>query len=104
MRMPDRTALRACVFRERARRGAALLRRSVFGPARPEDAAWPGGFLSPGHGLEPGYPERRTQTVLRNGLAVDGTHAPFPAPARPFLGLSLPSAFSWSALPLFCEF
>lgn len=51
---------------------AALLRRGVLIPARPEDVASLGRFLTHGLGLEPAYAESRIQTILRNGLAVDG--------------------------------
>lgn len=51
---------------------AALLRRGVLIPVRPEDVASLGRFLTHGLGLEPAYAESRIQTILRNGLAVDG--------------------------------
>ena len=60
----------------------ALLRRGVLLPARGEDAANLGLFLTRGLGLEPAYLEERVQTLLRNGLAVDDFAVPLAAGDR----------------------
>ncbi|WP_229772460.1 hypothetical protein [Desulfovibrio porci] len=68
----------------------ALLRRGVLLPARGEDAANLGLFLTRGLGLEPAYLEERVQTLLRNGLAVDDFAVPLAAGDRLALSAAMP--------------